>query len=102
MGAFGDAASKWSSEIQQRLHEEFLGDRVRENVKTPPYFTAEPEITTTEVQPGDFVAFATDGLRDCLTNEEVVGLVGIWLGGRKLSSAESSAEKTGKEGVGEG
>ena len=53
--AFGDAAYKCSREIQQRLHEEFLGDRVRENVKTPPYFTAEPEITTTEVQPGDFV-----------------------------------------------
>ena len=101
MGAFGDAASKWRSEIQQRLHEEFLGDRVRENVKTPPYFTSEPEITTTEVQPRDFVDFATDGLWDCLTNE-VVGLVGIWLGGRKLSSAESSAEKTGKERVGEG
>ena len=82
MGAFGDAASKWSSEIQQRLHEEFLGDRVRENVKTPPYFTSEPEMTTTEVQPRDFVAFATDGLWDCLTNEEVVGLVAFgWVVG---------------------
>ena len=84
--AFGDAAYKWSREIQERLHEEFLGDRVRENVKTPPYFTDELEITTTEVQPGDFVVFATDGLWDCLTNEEVVGLVGVWLSGRKLSS----------------
>ncbi|EDR11078.1 uncharacterized protein LACBIDRAFT_247779, partial [Laccaria bicolor S238N-H82] len=93
--AFGDAAYKWSREIQQRLAEEFLGDRVRENVKTPPYFTAEPEITTTEVQPGDFVVLATDGLWDCLTNEEVVGLVGVWLDRQKVSSAQKSGnEKT--------
>jgi len=106
--AFGDAAYKWSREIQERLHEEFLGDRVRENVKTPPYFTAEPEITTTEVQPGDFVVLATDGLWDCLTNEEVVGLVGIWLNSRKSSSGDGSLvsgassvekKKTGNEKV---
>lgn len=102
--AFGDAAYKWSREIQERLHEEFLGDRVRENVRTPPYFTAEPEITTTEVQPGDFVVLATDGLWDCLTNEEVVGLVGVWLGGRNSSSgdgslASSAEKKTGNEKV---
>jgi pyruvate dehydrogenase phosphatase len=39
----------------------------------PPYFTAEPEITTTEVQPGDCVVLATDGLWDCLTTEELMG-----------------------------
>ena len=96
---FGDAVYKWSHEIQERLHEEFLGDRVRENVKTPLYFTDQLEITTTEVQPGDFVVFATDGLWDCLTNEEVVGLVGIWLRGQKSSCGVSSAEKTGNEKV---
>ena len=82
--AFGDAAYKWSLEIQNRLHLEYLGDRPRPNVKTPPYFTAEPEITTTEVQPGDFLVLASDGLWDCLTNEEVVGLVGLWLGKNAL------------------
>ena len=106
--AFGDAAYKWSREIQERLHEEFLGDRVCKNVKTPPYFTAELEITMMQVQPGDFMVFAIDGLWDCLMNEEVVGLVGIWLGGQKLSSGSgdgslmsraSSAEKTGNEKV---
>ena len=50
-------------------------------LKTPPYVTAEPIITTTKVEPekGDFVVMATDGLWEMLTNEEVVGLVGQWL-----------------------
>ncbi|KAG9225596.1 hypothetical protein CCMSSC00406_0003099 [Pleurotus cornucopiae] len=76
--AFGDATYKWSLEIQKRLHEEYLGDRIPSKVKTPPYFTAEPEITTTDVRPGDFLVMGSDGLWDCLTNEEVVGLVGLW------------------------
>lgn len=77
--AFGDAVCKWSLEIQKRLHEEYLGDRIRSNCLTPPYFTAEPEITTTTIRKGDFVVLASDGLWDCLTSEEVVGLVGGWL-----------------------
>ncbi|KAF4578258.1 hypothetical protein EYR40_001581 [Pleurotus pulmonarius] len=76
--AFGDATYKWSLEIQKRLHEEYLGDRIPSKVKTPPYFTAEPEITTTDIRPGDFLVMGSDGLWDCLTNEEVVGLVGLW------------------------
>ncbi|KAL1727772.1 phosphatase 2C-like domain-containing protein [Schizophyllum commune] len=77
--AFGDAAYKWSRELQKRLFEDYLCDYPRSNVKTPPYFTAEPEITTTHVQAGDVLVMASDGLWDCLTNEEVVGLVGLWL-----------------------
>lgn len=42
-------------------------------------FTAEPEITTTRVRKGDFLIMASDGLWDCITSEEAVGLVGIWL-----------------------
>lgn len=77
--AFGDAAMKWSRDLQARIHSQYLGDSPWTDVKTPPYFTAEPEITTTEVQHGDFLVMASDGLWDCLTNEEVVGLVGVWL-----------------------
>ena len=78
--AFGDGMMKWSRELQQRLCDEFLGDRVRDACKTPPYFTAEPVITTTEgIRKGDFAVFASDGLWDCLSSEEVVGLVGLWL-----------------------
>lgn len=95
--AFGDAVCKWSLEIQQRLHEEYLNDRVRSNCLTPPYFTAEPEITTTNIRKGDFVVMASDGLWDCLTNEEVVGLVGGWL---ETRGKEVKIEK--EEGSGEG
>ncbi|KAF8957764.1 phosphatase 2C-like domain-containing protein [Flammula alnicola] len=78
--AFGDGAMKWSLEVQRRLHEDFLGDRPRENCKTPPYCTAEPVVTLKEgIQKGDFVVYALNGLWDCLGTEEVVGLVGKWL-----------------------
>lgn len=87
--AFGDAAYKWSRELQTRLYEGYLCDYPRSNVKTPPYFTAEPEITTTVVRPGDVLVMASDGLWDCLTNEEVVGLVGIWM--EKNNNGKESA-----------
>jgi pyruvate dehydrogenase phosphatase len=58
VSSIGDAVYKWSIDIQERLHEEYLGDYPRPNVKTPPYFTVEPEVTMTEVKPGDFLIMA--------------------------------------------
>ncbi|KAL1746477.1 phosphatase 2C-like domain-containing protein [Schizophyllum fasciatum] len=87
--AFGDAAYKWARELQMRLYEGYLCDYPRKNVKTPPYFTAEPEITTTVVQPGDVLVMASDGLWDCLTNEEVAGLVGAWMEKKKVDQGMS-------------
>ena len=95
--AFGDAECKWSPEIQKRVHQEYLGDRIQDDCLTPPYFTAEPEITTTTIRKGDFVVLASDGLWDCLTNEEVVGLVGGWLETR----GEEVMIRKG-DGIGEG
>ncbi|THV93715.1 MgPP2CL-3, protein phosphatase 2C-like protein 3 [Aureobasidium pullulans] len=79
--AFGDAVYKWSKETQDLLRKNFFTRSYSKYLKTPPYVTAEPVITTTKVQPekGDFVVMATDGLWEMLTNEEVVGLVGMWL-----------------------
>ncbi|KAF9266000.1 protein serine/threonine phosphatase 2C [Marasmius fiardii PR-910] len=77
--AFGNAAYKWSVETQRKLYTRFLGDRPMDDKKTPPYLTAEPVVTNFVVEPGDFLVMGSDGLWDCLTNEEVVGLVGIWL-----------------------
>ncbi len=76
--AFGDARMKWSSETQKKLSHLYLGMYPGSNLKTPPYLTAEPEVTTTPIRPGDFLIMASDGLWECLTNEEVVGLVGWW------------------------
>lgn len=95
--AFGDGVMKWSLAVQHRLWEECLGDWPRtELCKTPPYFTAEPEVTTFEgVKRGDFLVLASDGLWDSLTNEEVVGLVGRWLEerGSKENIAVEGEEK---------
>ena len=79
--AFGDSSYKWTREVQEQIKKNFFGRTPSSLLKTPPYVTAEPVITTTKVDPGkgDFVVMATDGLWEMLTNEEVVGLVGQWL-----------------------
>lgn len=79
--AFGDAVYKWSRETQDKIKSSYFGRTPSKYLKTPPYVTAEPVVTTTKVDPtkGDFVVMATDGLWEMLTNEEVVGLVGQWL-----------------------
>ncbi|TLD19011.1 Ornithine carbamoyltransferase [Venturia nashicola] len=106
--AFGDAFYKWSLETQLKLKKSYFGRTPSKLLKSPPYVTAEPIITTTKVQPqnGDFVVMATDGLWEMLTNEEVVGLVGQWLeaqGSQTNASSSSwlkswfSAQPKGKE-----
>ncbi|KAH8906974.1 protein serine/threonine phosphatase 2C [Coniochaeta sp. PMI_546] len=89
--AFGDATYKWSREVSDRLRSKFFGRTQSALVKTPPYVTAEPVITTTKMEPekGDFVVMATDGLWEMLTDEEVVGLVGKWIETQKGVSSNS-------------
>lgn len=95
--AFGDAIYKWSKETQEKMKNQFFGRSASKYLKTPPYVTAEPVVTTTKIDPtkGDFVVMATDGLWEMLTNEEVVGLVGQWLekqatnGASKPSTSQS-------------
>ncbi|KAI9831454.1 MAG: hypothetical protein M1819_005053 [Sarea resinae] len=91
--AFGDAIYKWTRETQDRIKMSFFGRTPSPHLRTPPYVTAEPVVTSTKVQPenGDFVVMATDGLWEMLTNEEVVGLVGQWL----ESQAEGSSLANG-------
>jgi len=86
--AFGDGRTKWPLDAQERLRKEYLCGRPSKMVKTPPYFTAEPEIVSAEVKEGDFLIMASDGLWECLTNEEAVGLVGRWAQMRDSSSSE--------------
>ena len=80
--AFGDYSMKWSQELVEKAKSGFFGRFSRkEGFNTPPYFTAEPVITTTKIQPEkrDFVVMASDGLWDKLSTEQVVNLVGRWL-----------------------
>lgn len=91
--AFGDATYKWTRQVSERLKESFFGRTPSALLKTPPYVTAEPVVTTTRIQPerGDFVVMATDGLWEMLSNEEVVGLVGQWIDKHSADSNGNSA-----------
>jgi pyruvate dehydrogenase phosphatase len=95
--SFGNGVLKWSRELQTFMQEKCLGDKPRDTVKTPPYATAMPEITTTAIEPGDFMVMASDGLWDCLTNEEVVGLVGLWL--KRQDDGVAKMQSTGEEQI---
>ncbi|KAK0634524.1 protein phosphatase 2C [Bombardia bombarda] len=94
--AFGDASYKWTRDIADKLRDQFFGRGASSLLKTPPYVTAEPVVTTTRIEPekGDFVVMATDGLWEMLTNEEVIGLVGKWIESQASSSSSSSTANT--------
>ena len=90
--AFGDASYKWTREVSERLRSQFFGRSVSPLLKSPPYVTAEPVVTTTKVEPenGDFVVMATDGLWEMLTSEEVIGLVGKWIETQATSTTSNA------------
>lgn len=84
--AFGDARYKWAKDMQAKVYNQFFGRQSPANLKTPPYVTAEPIITTHEVKPSknDFLVMASDGLYEMLSNEEIVGLVVKWMENKKM------------------
>lgn len=100
--AFGDAVYKWSTEVATRLRSSFFVRSQPALIKTPPYVTAEPVVTTTLVHPekGDFLVLATDGLWEMLTNEEVVGLVGKWIETQTSKSSNSQLNSVWSKIVG--
>jgi pyruvate dehydrogenase phosphatase len=77
--AFGLAMYKWSREVQERVYRDYLGDLPLQDIMMPPHITAEPDITTIDILPGDFLIMGSSGLWNCLTDEEAVGLVGLGL-----------------------
>ncbi|KAK2734982.1 hypothetical protein FQN55_002310 [Onygenales sp. PD_40] len=91
--AFGDSFYKWKRETQDKIKRYYFGRTPHQLLKTPPYVTAEPIITTTPVEPrnGDFVVLATDGLWEMLSNEEVVGLVGQWIEQQRSTQGNGGA-----------
>ncbi|KAJ5619515.1 protein serine/threonine phosphatase 2C [Penicillium lagena] len=86
--AFGDSRWKWPLDFQQEMKERFFGPSPltpKYDVRTPPYLTAEPVVTTTKIDPGrpSFLIMASDGLWDSLSSQQAVDLVGKWIGSRK-------------------
>ncbi|XP_051878850.1 pyruvate dehydrogenase [acetyl-transferring]-phosphatase 1, mitochondrial-like [Pristis pectinata] len=91
--AFGDVKFKWSIELQKRVLEsgpELLNENectkfIPPNYHTPPYLTAQPEVTYHKLRPQDkFLVLATDGLWEILHRQEVVRIVGEHLTGVHL------------------
>lgn len=76
--AFGDFRYKWSADTLKRIVVPHYGEHViPPNYFTPPYLTAEPEISYHTITPKDrFVVIATDGIWDFLSPQQVVKLVG--------------------------
>ena len=92
--AFGDASYKWSAKVQDQIKKFYFGKTLSPRLRSPPYVTAEPLVTTTRIEPrnNDFVVMASDGLWEMLTNEEVVGLVGHWLDQQAAKNKHSNAQ----------
>ena len=89
--AFGDVRFKWKAEMLSRVYEtrpdvlSAVNEAVRTlppHYLTPPYLSAEPEVTRHLIRPADkFVVLATDGLWELMHRQRVVQLVGEQLTG---------------------
>ena len=71
-------------ELQQDVQRRFFGPAPltpKYDVRTPPYLTAEPVVTSTKIDPtkSSFLIMATDGLWNTLSSQQGVDLVGKWL-----------------------
>jgi pyruvate dehydrogenase phosphatase len=77
---FGDGRWKYSTEIQKRMKDNYFTRSPHLGSLTPPYLTAKPVVSLTEVRPGKgFMILASDGLWDRMKSEQAVILVGKWL-----------------------
>ncbi|XP_062316150.1 pyruvate dehydrogenase [acetyl-transferring]-phosphatase 1, mitochondrial [Osmerus eperlanus] len=102
--AFGDVKFKWSGEMLSRIHEarpeiqslasEF-SKTLPPNYHTPPYLTAEPEVTRHRLRPRDkFLVLATDGLWELMHRQTVVQVIGEHLSGQRWQQPVSGASST--------
>lgn len=96
--AFGDARYKWTRDLQDKVARAFFGRSTPPELRSPPYVTAEPEVTTTKVKSGDFLVMGSDGLFEMLSNDEVVSLVVQWMETHPITESSASAAASAKSG----
>jgi len=89
--AFGDIRFKWSRSDLQSLASVVTGSRIRDFVpshyQTPPYLTAQPEVSRHTLRQRDrFMVIATDGLWDMMSSQEAVDIVGDHMLGKQSRS----------------
>ena len=80
--AFGDHRFKWSKSQVEEAQKKFRRGAPRQEYKTPPYMTAEPVVTETNVNAGpkgDFLIMASDGVWDHISSEDAVECVARWI-----------------------
>ncbi|KAH8728436.1 phosphatase 2C-like domain-containing protein [Phaeosphaeriaceae sp. PMI808] len=101
--AFGDHRWKWDNEFVKTVQCKFWGSSPRPGSKTPPYMTAEPEVTETEIvrvdptkekgagaSKSDFMIMASDGLWDRMSSEHAVECVQEWLEAKQRGNGSVS------------
>ena len=94
--AFGNGRWKYRNEIQKLMKDNYFARSPRAASLTPPYLTAKPVVSMTEVQPGkDFMILASDGLWNRMNSEQAVLLVGKWLD--KKAKPETAAGEASKK-----
>lgn len=95
--AFGDHRWKWDNDFIRTVQAKFWGSAPRPLSKTPPYMTAEPELTETDVvrapsrdlrARSDFMIMASDGLWDRISSAHAVECVEQWLAARDRGNGE--------------
>lgn len=99
--AFGDHRWKWGNDFIKQLQSKYWGTAPRPQSKTPPYLTAEPEITETDIicadpkdesTRSDFIIMASDGLWDRFSNEHAVECVQRWLEAKERGNGRVSQD----------
>lgn len=82
--AFGDYCYKWPVDVLHKNVVPFYGEHVIPHYySTPPYLTAEPEISYHTLSPNDrFLVIASDGLWDFMSPMQAVKLVGEHMVGK--------------------
>ena len=92
--AFGDGLWKWPIDVVKECHEKYFYRAPRPGYKTPPYLTAEPVVTTTEIKEhGEFVIMASDGLWEHMSSEQAVKLVEMWMVAKKTGAIGKGVQK---------
>ncbi|CAG7943269.1 unnamed protein product [Penicillium salamii] len=97
--AFGGAQWKWPIEFQKDVQRKFYGPPPlvpTYDIRTPPYLTAEPVVTSIKIDPGkpSFLIMATDGLWDMLSSQQAVDLTGKWLESEATEERNSKLQPT--------
>uniref|UniRef100_A0A8C6TKG5 Si:ch211-15p9.2 n=1 Tax=Neogobius melanostomus TaxID=47308 RepID=A0A8C6TKG5_9GOBI len=81
---FGNVRFKWSGEMLSRVFEKRPDILLPPHYLTPPYVSAQPEVTTHRISPRDkFIVLATDGLWELMHRQTVVQLVAQQLTGQR-------------------